>query len=56
MAAPRDRDPFGRDNLDEDREILDIIPERFDADPDSRHARRAAVDACGSWGEGRATV
>lgn len=42
MAAPRDRDPFGRDNLDEDREILDIIPERFDADPDSRHARRAA--------------
>jgi cell division septation protein DedD len=40
MAAPRD--PFGRDNLDEDREILDIIPERFDADPDSRHARRAA--------------
>ncbi|HMA49541.1 MAG TPA: SPOR domain-containing protein [Magnetospirillaceae bacterium] len=40
MAAPRD--PFGHDNLDEDREILDIIPERFDADPDSRHARRAA--------------
>lgn len=25
-----------------DREILDIIPERFDADPDSRHARRGA--------------
>src|SRR5579859_212300 len=36
------RDPFDRDNLDEDREILDIIPERFDSDPDSRHARRAA--------------
>jgi cell division septation protein DedD len=28
--------------MDEDREILDIIPERFDSDPDSRHARRAA--------------
>jgi len=40
MASPRD--PFDRDNLDEDREILDIIPERFDADPDSRQARRAA--------------
>jgi len=40
MAAPRD--PFDRDNLDEDREILDIIPERFDSDPDSRQARRAA--------------
>jgi hypothetical protein len=40
MAAPRD--PFGHDNLDEDREILDIIPERFDSDPDSRQARRAA--------------
>jgi len=25
-----------------DREILDIIPERFDADPDSRYARRGA--------------
>jgi cell division protein FtsN len=25
------RDPFERDNLDEDREILDIIPERFDS-------------------------
>ncbi len=25
-----------------DREILDIIPERFDADPDSRHARKSA--------------
>jgi len=36
------RDPFDHDNLDEDREILDIIPERFDSDPDSRHARRAA--------------
>jgi cell division septation protein DedD len=36
------RDPFDRDSLDEDREILDIIPERFDSDPDSRHARRAA--------------
>src|ERR1700761_5481910 len=36
------RDPFDRDNLDEDREILDIIPERFDSDPDSHQARRAA--------------
>lgn len=36
------RDPFDRDSLDEDREILDIIPERFDSDPDSRRARRAA--------------
>lgn len=36
------RDPFDRDSLDEDREILDIIPERFDSDPDSRQARRAA--------------
>jgi len=35
------RDPFDRDSL-EDREILDIIPERFDSDPDSRSARRAA--------------
>jgi cell division septation protein DedD len=35
------RDPFDNDSL-EDREILDIIPERFDSDPDSRHARRAA--------------
>src|SRR5579859_460188 len=40
MAAPRD--PFDRDNLDEDREVLDIIPERYDSDPDSRQARRAA--------------
>jgi cell division septation protein DedD len=35
MASRDDRDPV-------DREILDIIPERFDADPDSRHARRGA--------------
>ena len=35
------RDPFDRDSL-EDREILDIIPERYDSDPDSRQARRAA--------------
>jgi len=35
------RDPFDRESP-EDREILDIIPERFDSDPDSRHARRAA--------------
>jgi len=35
------RDPFDRESP-EDREILDIIPERFDSDPDSRQARRAA--------------
>jgi len=40
MVSPRD--PFDRDNLDEDREVLDIIPERYDSDPDSRQARRAA--------------
>jgi hypothetical protein len=40
MAPPRD--PFDRDNLEEDREVLDIIPERYDSDPDSRQARRAA--------------
>ena len=40
MVAPRD--PFNRDDLNDDREILDIIPERYDSDPDSRQARRAA--------------
>ncbi|MDR3435989.1 SPOR domain-containing protein [Telmatospirillum sp.] len=35
MPSRDDRDSF-------DREILDIIPERFDADPDSRYARKGA--------------
>jgi cell division septation protein DedD len=35
MPSRDDREPL-------DREILDIIPERFDADPDSRYARKGA--------------
>ncbi|MTJ80390.1 MAG: SPOR domain-containing protein [Telmatospirillum sp.] len=35
MPSRDDRDSF-------DREILDIIPERFDPDPDSRYARKGA--------------
>ncbi len=34
--------PMRDDRGDVDREILDIIPERFDADPDSRYARKSA--------------
>ncbi len=34
--------PMRDDRGDVDREILDIIPERFDADPDSRYARKNA--------------
>jgi hypothetical protein len=35
--------PFRDDRDRIDREILDIIPERFDADPDSQHARKTAL-------------
>jgi cell division septation protein DedD len=31
------------DRGDPDRDILDIIPERYDSDPDSRQARRSAI-------------
>ena len=34
--------PFRPDNERVDREILDIIPERYDDDPDSHYARRTA--------------
>jgi len=34
--------PFRQDRDRVDREILDIIPERFDADPDSQYARKTA--------------
>ena len=34
--------PIGDHRDDVDREILDIIPERFDADPDGRGARKSA--------------
>jgi cell division septation protein DedD len=35
--------PVRDDQGDLDRDILDIIPERFDADPDSRRARKSAL-------------
>jgi hypothetical protein len=35
--------PFRDDRDHIDREILDIIPERFDADPDSHYARKTAL-------------
>lgn len=35
--------PFRDDRDHIDREILDIIPERYDADPDSQHARKTAL-------------